>query len=284
MTSSLSLADNVPASSRRGSDRMIATWVGFIAMGLVLILVVLPALLPTSPTAIDPTASLQPPSVAHPFGTDQVGRDIASRVLHGARISILVSSVTATLALLVGGLLGAAAALGPRWLDEVVMRVSDIGLAFPGMLLAIVIAASIGPSLGTTILVISILMTPPMARVARSAILNELGEDYVTAARLIGTRSPRILLRHIAPVAATPIAVYTTVIAAVAIAAEAGLSFLGAGVPPPAPSWGNIIRDGQALSQAGAWWVALFPGLAIMGAVLTLNRFSEALGRRLRST
>lgn len=285
MTSSLSLpASQVAGSTRRGSDRRIVTWLVCITVGLMLVLIVLPALVSTSPTAIDPTASLEPPSAAHPFGTDQVGRDIASRVLHGARISVLVAASTAGLALLAGGLLGAAAALGPRWLDEVIMRAADIGLAFPGMLLAIVLAASIGPSLGTTILVIGVLMTPPMARVVRAAIVNELGEDYVTSARLIGSRSPRILLRHIAPVAATPIAVYTTVLAAAAIAVEAGLSFLGAGVPPPAPSWGNIIRDGQVVSQAGGWWVALFPGLAIMATVLTLNRFSEAIGRRLRNT
>lgn len=258
-------------------------WAFALVAALIVILAVLPALVSTSPTALGVGAPLSAPGGEHLFGTDQLGRDVATRVLHGARLSMLVAVASALAALIPGAALGAIAATGPRWLGEVIMRIMDIGLAFPGILLAIVLAAAIGPSLTTTVIVLGIVYTPSMARVVRAAVFSEYGEDYVTAARLLGTRRIRLVGYHIGVNAALPVLVYTTLIMSDAIVAEAALSFLGAGIRAPAPSWGNIIRDGQSVIDAGAWWVSLFPGLAIVITVLALNRISEALGQRLRS-
>ncbi|MBB5791659.1 ABC transporter permease subunit [Jiangella mangrovi] len=245
-------------------------------------LVILPATLVGSPNALNVGSPLEAPSREHLFGTDQLGRDVAARVVHGARLSFTVAACSALTALVAGALLGAIAARNRRWLDEPIMRLMDVALAFPGILLAVVLAAAIGPSMTTTIIVLAVIYTPSMARLVRASIFAEQGEDYVTAATLIGTRSVRVVGYHVGINVALPIMVYTTLIMADAIVAEAALSFLGAGIKAPAPSWGNIIRDGQAIVHAGAWWVALFPGLAILITVLGLNRLSESLGRNLR--
>ncbi|WP_154814663.1 ABC transporter permease [Actinophytocola xinjiangensis] len=258
-------------------------WVTGVVVVLFAVLVVLPLLVPGSPTALNAGPPLAPPSGEHWFGTDQLGRDVAARVLHGARLSMLVAAGSAAAALIVGGLLGALAASSRGVLGEVIMRVLDVVLAFPGILLAIVLAAAIGPSLTTTVIVLSVIYAPSMARVVRAAVFAEYGTDYVTAARLLGTSRVRLVGYHIGVNAALPVLVYTTLIMADAIVAEAALSFLGAGIRPPAPSWGNIIKDGQTVIEAGAWWISLFPGLAIVLAVLAMNRFSEALGAHLRS-
>lgn len=260
----------------------VGRWLFGIGTVLVVVLFVLPALLPASPTDLGVGTPLSPPSGEHLMGTDQLGRDIATRVVYGARISIGVAVASAACALAVGGFLGALAGSGARWVDALVMRLTDVAMAFPGILLAIVLAAVLGPSLPTTVIVLAVVYAPWMARVVRAAILKEYGEDYVTAARLLGTRRFRLVGYHVGVNAAFPVLVYTTVIMAEAIIAEAALSFLGAGIKAPAPSWGNIIREGQEVVQAGAWWVSLFPGAAMVLCVLALNRLSEALGRRLR--
>lgn len=258
-------------------------WVVAGALVVITLLAVLPVIYTTSPTALSPSNLLEPPNSDHLFGTDQLGRDVFARVLHGARISITVACLATLLALVLAGLLGAIAATGSRWLQEATMRCVDIGLAFPGILLPLVLAAAMGPSMGTTIVALGILFTFPMSRVVRAAIFNEYGFEYVTAARLIGTSRSRLVGYHIGLNAILPILVYSTLILASAILGEAALSFLGAGVPPPAPSWGNIIRDGFTIVHSGAWWVSLFPGLAIVLSVFGLNRLSESLGRRLRT-
>jgi ABC-type dipeptide/oligopeptide/nickel transport system permease subunit len=267
--------------SKRRVRHPLLMWAVGIGVVLAVVLLILPWLYPTSPTALAVGLPLEPPSRAHPMGTDQLGRDVASRVLHGARISLTVSAAVAGLSLVLGSVLGALAAMGPRWLSEVIMRVVDIGLAFPGILLAIVLAAVLGPSLMTTVIVLTAVFTPSMARVVRAAVYTERGEDYVTSAVLIGTSMRRLIAFHISINAAAPVLAYTTMVMAYAILGEAALSFLGAGIKPPEPSWGNIIRDGHAIVQAGAWWVSLFPGLAIVGCALALNRFADALGRHL---
>ncbi|NED94765.1 ABC transporter permease [Phytoactinopolyspora alkaliphila] len=258
-------------------------WLTGLVVVLGTVLIVLPLVMSTSPTAIDAGQALRAPGSGNLFGTDQLGRDVAARVVHGARLSFLVAVCSAGAALLLGGVLGAVAASSRGWVNEIIMRIMDVGLAFPGILLAIVLAAAIGPSLWTTVIVLGVIFTPPMARVVRAAVFAEQGEDYVTAATLFGTRKIRLVGYHVGLNAALPVMVYTTLIMAEAVVAEAALSFLGAGIRPPAPSWGNIISEGQSVIDAGAWWVSLFPGLAIVVAVLGLNRFSEALGSRLRS-
>ncbi|WP_369973634.1 ABC transporter permease [Prauserella sp. PE36] len=261
----------------------LSIWSLLIILGAALVLLVLPALVSTSPTELGTEQPLATPSSENIFGTDQTGRDVATRVLYGARISLFVALTSALGALIAGGVLGAIAATGPKWLGTLVMRTTEIALAFPGILLAIVLAAAIGPSMSTTIIVLAIIYTPPMARVVRGAVFSEYGEDYVTAARLIGTRPVRLVGYHVGINAGVPVLVYTTLVMADAIVAEAALSFIGAGTKQPAPSWGNMIRDGQEVLESGAWWVSLFPGAAILLTVILLNRFSDAIGRRLRS-
>lgn len=259
-----------------------AGWLVPIAGVLVLVLVVLPAVVQESPSTLNVDEALAAPSWNHPFGTDQLGRDVLSRVVHGARLSLGAAAASTLIALVVAVILGGLAATSRPWLQESIMRLVDVGLAFPGILLPLVLAAVMGPSVLTTVISLGVLFSFPMARVVRGAIFAEYGYDYVLAAKLLGTRGPRLVGYHIGLNAALPVLVYTTLIFAGAILTEAALSFLGAGVPPPAPSWGNIIRDGFGIVHAGAWWVSLFPGLAIVVTVLGVNRFSEALGRRLR--
>ncbi len=258
-------------------------WLAGLAVGVAVVVGIIPELVPYSPTAIDTASSLSPPSGEHLLGTDQLGRDIASRVAHGARLSMLVAASATTLALVAGCVLGALAAAGPKWLSDVILRLTDIALAFPGILLAIVLAAVIGPSTSTTVIVLAVAYTPSLTRVVRAAVYDEYGEDYVTASRLIGTTKVRLVGYHIGKNAALPVAAYATLILADAIVAEAALSFIGAGIKPPAPSWGNIIRDGQVVVYAGAWWVSVFPGIAIVATAFCLNRVADGIGRILRA-
>lgn len=276
-----SQADDVPRRRRWYRDP-VAMWLAGATVVLITVLLVLPEVVSTSPTEFDVASALQAPSAEHLFGTDQLGRDVLARVLHGARISLAVAAASTLIALVLAGFFGAIAATARPWLQESVMRLVDIGLAFPGILLPLVLAAVMGPSMVTTIIALGVLFTFPMTRVVRGAIFAEYGYDYVLASRMLGTRRFRLVGYHVGLNAALPVLVYATLVMAGAILAEAGLSFLGAGVPPPAPSWGNIIRDGFTIVHAGAWWVSLFPGVAIVISVFGLNRFSEALGRRLR--
>lgn len=269
------------AKRRRMRDPL-AIWITSIVTVLFVVLVVLPLVISASPLEFSVEDSLAAPSSEHLLGTDQLGRDILARVVHGARISLAVAAASTVIALTFASVLGALAAVGRPWLQEAIMRLVDIGLAFPGILLPIVLAAVMGPSMVTTIIALGVLFTFPMIRVVRGAIFAEYGYDYVLAARMLGTTRFRLVGYHVGLNAALPVLVYATLIMAGAILAEAGLSFLGAGVPPPAPSWGNVIRDGFTVVHAGGWWVSLFPGLAIVLTVLGLNRFTEALGRRLR--
>ncbi len=272
------------AMSRRFKYRNPMTyWAGAIFVVLLAVLIVIPAAISTSPTALNVGDPLAAPSSEHLLGTDQLGRDVLARVLHGTRISMVVAVASAALALAIATVIGGLAATGRPWLQEVCMRLVDVGLAFPGILFPLVLSAVIGPSLITTVIALGVLFSFPLSRVVRSAIYNEYGNDYVTAARMLGTNRVRLVGYHIGINAMLPVLVYTTLVMASAILAEAALSFLGAGVPPPAPSWGNMIRDGLTIVHAGAWWVSFFPGLAIVCTVFALNRFSEALGRRLRT-
>lgn len=281
-TSLESIDAELPAKRSWYRDPM-AYWIAAMGIALVTILLVLPAVVTTSPTAINVGQPMSPPSIEHWLGTDQLGRDVMARVLHGARISVAVATASALVAFVVAAVIGGLAATARPWLQEVCMRLVDVGLAFPGILLPLVLAAVIGPSMATTVIALGILFSFPMARVVRSAIYAEYGYDYVTAARMLGMGRLRLVGYHIGINAMVPVLVYTTLVMASAVLAEAALSFLGAGVPPPAPSWGNMINDGLTIVHSGAWWVSFFPGLAIVCSVLALNRFSEALGRRLRT-
>ena len=220
---------------------------------------------------------VQPPSAEHWLGTDAIGRDIFSRVAHGARASLLIGLVATACALVAAAVVGSFAATAPKFLSEVTMRVLDVVMSFPGIALAAVFVAVFGTSLPVLIFAIGFLYVPQLARVIRANVLSQFGEDYVAASQVMGASTPWILIKHVARNCIAPIMVFATVLVADAIVLEASLSFINAGVQPPSPSWGNILADGKQLLLSGYWWPTFFPGLAILLTVLSLNILSEGL-------
>ncbi|TDD60632.1 dipeptide/oligopeptide/nickel ABC transporter permease/ATP-binding protein [Kribbella antibiotica] len=231
------------------------------------------------------------PSGAHWFGLDSANRDIFTRLVYGARWSLMIGLGATALALTAGAIIGAVAATSRKAVDETVMRILDIVMAFPGIALAAVLVAVFGGSIPVLVFAIAFLYTPPVARVVRANVLAQYGEDYVVAEKIIGARTPHILLRHVAINCAAPVLVFCTVMVADAIVFEASLSFIGAGVRPPEPSWGSVIADGKNMVLLGGWWATVFPGLLILVTVLALNILSEGVsdawaapgGRRVES-
>ncbi|GAA1698850.1 dipeptide/oligopeptide/nickel ABC transporter permease/ATP-binding protein [Microcella alkalica] len=228
----------------------------------------------------DPLASgtpVLPPSAEHWFGTDRQGRDILSRLIHGARYSLVIGLAATLAALAAAAVLGTIAATAPRWISETLMRVLDIVMSFPGIALAAVFVAVFGQSLSVLVFVIAFLYTPQLTRIVRANILDQYGEDYVSAVRVMGASTPRIIVRHVARNSIAPVLVFSTVLVADAIVFEASLSFIQAGVPDPEPSWGNVIAAGRNLVMSGYWWATFFPGLLILITVLCLNILSEGM-------
>ena len=219
---------------------------------------------------------LQPPSAEHWLGTDEVGRDILARIVHGARISLPVAFATIAIATVVGGLLGAIAGYGSRRVDDIIMRIMDIFLAIPSILLSIALVSAMGTSVTNMMLAISISNIPPFARIVRSAVLTIKNEEYIEAARAIGASDNRIILKHILPNCMAPIIVQATLSIAGSILAIASLSFIGLGISPPTPEWGSMVSTGRQYFRA-AWWVCAFPGLAIMLTILSLNLLGDGL-------
>ncbi|MCX5081607.1 dipeptide/oligopeptide/nickel ABC transporter permease/ATP-binding protein [Streptomyces sp. NPDC056121] len=217
------------------------------------------------------------PSGSHWMGQDSLGRDILSRLMYGARWSLAIGLGATLLALVVGAVLGAIAATSRKAVDETLMRCLDVVMAFPGIALAAVLVAVFGGGIPVLICAIAFLFTPPVARVVRANVLDQYGEDYVTAERVIGARTPHIVLRHVAVNCAAPVLVFCTVQVAEAIVFEASLSFIGAGVRPPDPSWGSVIADGKNMVLIGGWWATVFPGLLMLLTVLALNVLSEGV-------
>ena len=252
-----------------------------IGLGGVILLVMLgvavaaPALAPYDPLDIQPMERLRRPVGGHLFGTDEFGRDILSRVIFGARLSLLVGGLCTLLAVLVGTVIGLVAGWSPR-ADRLIMRVMDGLMAFPDILLAIALMAALGPSIRNVVFALAFVYTPRVARVVRASVLVVVNQDYVDAARAIGARGQRILTRHVLANCVSPIIVQGTFVAAYAMLGEAALSFLGVGVPPETPTWGGIIAMGQVyLSQA--WWISIFPGAAVILSVLALNLVGDGL-------
>ncbi len=226
---------------------------------------------------LDLSARLQPPSLQHPFGTDDLGRDVARRVIHGARVSLQVAILAVAISLLFGSLLGLIAGMVGGFTDSVVMRLMDIMLAFPYVLLAIALVAAMGPGLRNTMIAIGIVYIPNYARVARSVSLSLREEDYVLAARCVGVRRRRILFGHILPNGLSPIVVLATLSMGTAVLDAAALGFLGLGQQPPYPEWGKMLVDSLQFILSGSWWVMLFPGIAIMLTVLGFNLLGDGL-------
>jgi peptide/nickel transport system permease protein len=231
---------------------------------------------PDSPTKANLENALLSPSLAHPMGTDDLGRDVLSRIIFGTRASLSAGVVATGIGLAVGATLGLLSGffLGP--IDTVIMRVMDALLAFPGLILALAITAALGPSLINAMIAIGVVSVPRFARLARGQVLTLNDADYVIAARAVGARNMRILFRHIGPNMLTPIIIQVSLSVAFAILTEASLSFLGLGVQPPTPSWGFMLNQGRDyISQAP--WLAIFPGITIFLVVMAFNLLGDAV-------
>lgn len=253
------------------------TRIGGLLVALVVAGAVLaPLLTPYDPITIAPERRLQQPSTAHPLGTDIYGRDTLTRVLYGGRISLAVGALSVGLSLAVGGTIGTMAGFMGGWPDVMVMRMADILLAFPAILLAIGLLAFLGGGFWNVVLAIAVVYTAPFSRVARAAVLSVRHEEYVDAARVIGAGDLRILGRHVLPNAVAPLVVESTLRLALAILAEAALSFLGLGTQPPAPTWGQMIAEGRAVMTFSSW-PAIGPGLAITLTVLGFNLLGDSI-------
>jgi peptide/nickel transport system permease protein len=233
-------------------------------------------LAPYSPFDQDFANALAAPGAEHWFGTDQYGRDVMSRVMYGSRTALLSIVVADGLALVLGCALGLIAGFFGNWLDAAIMRVVDVLLAFPYLLLALIIVAALGPSLLNSMIAIGIVYTPQYARLIRGQVLSVKTTEFVLAAQAVGANRARIMLRHILPNSFTPILVMATLQAGTVVVETAGLSFLGMGAQPPSPDWGAVLAEGQAYFLS-AWWIATFPGLAIFAVVLGFNLVGDAL-------
>lgn len=253
--------------------------IGAIGAIIVLILAVIaifaPSVAPYDPIDQDAKRFL-PPSFEHPMGTDSLGRDIASRVIYGSRVSLYVGLVSVSIAFFVGTAMGVIGGYFGGRTDALLMRLVDMMLAFPGLVLALLIAGLLGPNLTNTMIAVGIINIPTYARVARGALLSILSEPFIEAARSMGGTDVHIIRRHLLPNMMVPLIVLVTVSLSTAILAESSLSFLGLGVQPPEPSWGGMLSTGRPFMEI-APWVAIFPGLAIMLAVLGFNFLGDGL-------
>lgn len=261
---------------KRFSSMSVGARISLIALALLVVMAVLaPLLAPHNPTAIEQT--YQPPSPNHLFGTDNLGRDVLSRLIYGARYSLVIGLSSIAFALIVGSLIGAVAAVSRTWISEVIMRIIDVVMSVPGIALAAVFVTILGQSMIGIIISIGVLYVPQIARIVRANIISEYGKDYVRAVIVSGAKAPWILAKHVTRNIAAPVMVFTTLSVADAIVFEASLSFINAGIPEPTPTWGNILSSAKEGVLYGYWWQALFPGLAIMITVLCLNILSEGI-------
>ena len=265
---------------RRAVRRLLKTRTARFGLVVVILMIAFallaPWIAPFDPLATSFSLVRKAPSSAHWFGTDEVGRDLFSRVIWGGRASLAAGVISVSIALALGVPLGMLAGYVGGLLDAVVSRVTDAMLAIPFLILAIALAAFLGPSLGNAMIAIGITATPIFVRLARGQVMNVRAEDYVEAARAVGNPPVRILLRHVLPNILAPVIVQATLAIAAAIIAEASLSFLGLGQQPPSPSWGSMLNIAQRfLTQAP--WMAVFPGLAIFLTVLAFNLLGDGL-------
>ena len=265
-----------------GTRRRVRVPVGAILAGAVLALLVAAALFPSLFTSADPLAtatseSQSPPSAAHLFGTDRLGRDVFSRVVHGAGLSLSFGFTATLIALVVAVFIGVASGLAPRAVDNVLMRVLEIALAFPEVLVALVVIALLGPGTANLVVAITIAAVPVYARVVRITTVQVRQSGYVEAAVALGQRRSAIIVRHVLPNVVGPLLVLATIGVGTAIITGSGLSFLGLGPSSPTPEWGLMLSDGRS-SLGSAWWISVFPGLAITATVIA----TTVLGRYLQ--
>ncbi len=238
--------------------------------------VLAPWISPYEPDISDFNAPLNGPTLKHPMGTDDLGRDILSRVMHGARVSLMVAVLAIAIASTVGVMAGLAAGYFGRWVDTLIMRLADALMAMPGLVLVVFMVGVLGPSLRNAMLAISILYLAPFARIVRVNTLSIREQEYVQAARAIGSGNLRIMLTAVLPNTLSSIIVMMSLSAGIAILIESGLSFLGLGIQPPQPSWGGMLAQGREFITL-SWWMTTFPGLIIFLTVLSLNFIGDGL-------
>ena len=237
---------------------------------------------PDNPLALNPGHALAPPGPEHWFGTDQFGRDVFSRVLYGLGIDMVIGLIVATLAFAVGSMAGLISGYLGGWIDDIVMRVVDIVKSFPSFLLALTIAVVIGNTVRNVIIAVTVAYVPYILRLTRSSVLTARGADYVLGARAVGASRSRVMALHVLPNAAGPSVVQATLMAGWAILDVSGLSFLGVGIQPPSPELGVQVAQGAPYITSGQWWISVFPGVAIILAVLAFNFLGDYADDKLR--
>ncbi len=266
---------------RRGFFRRLARGKGAIT-GLIILIVMVgiavfaPLLAPDDPIQINPQHGLFSPGIPYLFGTDQLGRDILSRVLFGARLSLIVGLISVGIAASIGIVVGLIAGYYGGWIENVLMRIIDVMLAFPGILLALAIVSVLGASLTNLMISVGVAAIPTYARLTRGSVLTTKENLYIDAARVIGVPDHRIIARHIMPNVVAPLIVAATLGVGAAILSAAALSFLGLGSQPPTPEWGRMLSEGRRYLSS-AWWISTFPGFAIMLTVLAINMIGDGL-------
>ena len=290
------IAEAVPAPITNAADRLLrgmrwARQFPLITIVVLCFVLVIPAIFAEQVSPHEPTKGnildrLQPPawleggSWEHPLGTDKLGRDMLSRIIYGARISLTIAAISIVCGGIVGTTLGLVAGYwGGLW-DHIIMRLVDIKISIPSILLALILAAALGPSYFTVIIVVALTLWTRYARLVRGEVLSLRSQDFISRAKVSGSSTARIILRHLLPNVVNTIIVLATLEVGMVIILEASLSFLGAGIPPPNPAWGLMVADGRAL-VINAWWVSFFPGVAILLTVLSMNLLGDWLRDKL---
>lgn len=278
---------DTPQVAQRSPGRMalirfrrnrLAVIAAFFILTLIIVSILAPSLTPHEPSSVDLSSVRKPPSEAYRLGTDAAGRDVLTRLLYAGRVSITVGLLAATAAGTIGLILGVTAGMVGGRVDNLIMRTADIVLSFPTLVVIIVFAGLFGPSLRTIILAIGLFEWPTASRVVRGLTLSLKEQEFVEAARAIGSSETRIMVRHIAPAVLPSLSVVVTILVASSILLESALSFLGLGVQPPTPSWGNMLTDAQSLTILRSLpWLWLPPGLMIAVTVLMVNFFGDGL-------
>jgi peptide/nickel transport system permease protein len=268
------------ASLRHAMARLLRNRLAVLGLAIVLLVLLValfaPILATHSPTAQSLRDHLQSPSAAHWFGTDDLGRDIFSRLVHGTRITLYVVALVTVISVPIGVVLGAAAGYLGGWVDALLMRVTDVFLALPSLILAMALVTAMGAGIGNAILAIALTLWPQMARLARAEAMLIRQADYIEASRLMGASSARIVLRQVLPICLPSVIVRATLNMSGVILAASALGFLGLGAQPPAPEWGAMLSSARSYLQ-GYWWMATFPGLAILLLSLAFNLLGDGL-------
>jgi len=264
-----------PAVKRFFRNRMAVLGL-VLVLALVAVAILAPVIADAPPARQNLRSRLQPPSAEHWFGTDEFGRSVFSRVVYGARVSLLTGTIPVLVAGTIGTLLGLLAGFYRGWLDSVLMRLMDVLLAFPSILLALAIVGTLGPGLTNAVIAVAIVSIPEYARIVRSVVLGAREEEFVQAATALGARSPRKMFKHILPTALGPLSVQASLGVGYAILSLAGLSFLGLGIQPPAADWGEMLNRGRDFLPDSSW-LLVFPGLAISLTVLAFNLVGDGI-------